>query len=273
MDDIFPVKRRWQLVAGERHFYGPALNANAVKFRFDGTVEPRSSYLLDPGPAKTRRKLNLTPSTSPIWWWIWTVGDRVIAHCNDDAASDLFLDAIAEANGATAFPASVTSVHSAILHERNLQRFAELGVTAEFSPATLYPTFVMGARLGYGPERIKHSYNVKGVLAHGGVAAMGTDWPVASVDPWLALETLITRQNPWDEVEGTFGEPIELEQGLRIATINGAWCMDTEDTTGSIETGKTADMIVPHRNLFDREPKGNIWNTEVELTLSKRASC
>ena len=80
----------------------------------------------------------------------------------------------------------------------------------------------MGARLGYGPERIKHSYNVKGVLTHGGVAAMGTDWPVASVDPWLALETLITRQNPWDEVEGTFGDPIELEQVLRIATINGA---------------------------------------------------
>ena len=96
---------------------------------------------------------------------------------------------------------------------------------------------------------------------------MGTDWPVASVDPWLALETLITRQNPWDEVEGTFGDPIELEQGLRIATINGAWCMDTEDTTGSIETGKSADMIVLDRNLFDREPKGNIWNTEVELTL------
>ena len=196
-------------------------------------------------------------------------GIRVIAHCNGDAASDLFLDAIAEARRRNGFPGvRHQCAHSAILHERNLQRFAELGVTAEFSPATLYPTtFVMGARLGYGPERIKHSYNVKGVLAHGGVAAMGTDWPVASVDPWLALETLITRQNPWDEVEGTFGDPIELEQGLRIATINGAWCMDTEDTTGSIETGKSADMIVLDRNLFDREPKGNIWNTEVELTL------
>ena len=272
-DDIFPVKRRWQLLAGERHFYRTKrLNANAVKFHFDGTVEPRSSYLLDPWPGEDewRGKLNLTPEhITDMVVDMDRRGIRVIAHCNGDAASDLFLDAIAEARRRNGFPGvRHQCAHSAVLHERNLQRFAELGVTAEFSPATLYPTtFVMGARLGYGPERIKHSYNVRGILAHGGVAAMGTDWPVASVDPWLALETLITRQNPWDEVEGTFGDPIELEQGLRIATINGAWCMDTEDTTGSIETGKSADMIVLDRNLFDRKPKGNIWNTEVELTL------
>ena len=53
-DDIFPVRRRWELLAGERHYYRSArLNANAVKFHFDGTVEPRSSYLITPWDGAT----------------------------------------------------------------------------------------------------------------------------------------------------------------------------------------------------------------------------
>ncbi len=52
-DDIFPVRRRWELLAGERHYYrsGTPQSANAVKFHFDGTVEQKSSYLLTPWPA------------------------------------------------------------------------------------------------------------------------------------------------------------------------------------------------------------------------------
>lgn len=272
-DDIFPVRKRWELLSGERHFYRSArLNANAVKFHFDGTVEPRSSYLLTPWPGEDewRGKLNLTPEhITDMVVDMDRRGIRVVAHCNGDAASDLFLDAIAEARRRNG-PNGVRHqcAHSAILHEENLQRFGELGVTAEFSPATWYPTsFVLGARAGYGPERMKHSYNIKGVLAAGGTAVMGTDWPVASIDPWLALETLVTRENPWGECDGVFGDPITLEQALRVATINGAWSMDLEDTAGSIEVGKSADLVVLDRNLFDKEPKGNIFDTQVELTM------
>ncbi|MES0826889.1 amidohydrolase [Ruegeria sp. SCP11] len=272
-DDIFPVRRRWELLAGERHYYRSArLNANAVKFHFDGTVEPRSAYLLTPWPGEEtwRGKLNLTPEhITDMVVDMDRRGIRVIAHCNGDAASDLFLDAIAEARRRNG-PKGVRHqcAHSAILHEANLQRFAELGVTAEFSPATWYPSsFVLGARAGYGPERMRHSYNLRGVLAAGGVAVFGTDWPVASVDPWIALETLVTRENPWGETEGQFGDPITLEQAIRVATINGAWAMDLEHLTGSIEVGKSADLIVLDRNLFEIDPKGNIHDTAVELTL------
>lgn len=272
-NDIFPVRRRWELLAGERHFYRSArLNANAVKFHFDGTVEPRSSYLLTPWPGEEswRGKLNLTPEhITDMVVDLDRRGIRVVAHCNGDAASDLFLDAIAEArrrNGKNGVRHQCA--HSAILHESNLKRFRELGVVAEFSPATWYPSsFVLGARSGYGPERLAHSYNLKGVLAAGGVAVFGTDWPVASIDPWLAFETLVTRENPWGEAEGRFGDPITLEQAIRVATINGAWAMNLEDSAGSIEVGKSADLIVLDRNLFEVEPKGNIHNTAVELTL------
>lgn len=273
-DDIFPVKRRWELLAGERHYYRSArLNANAVKFHFDGTVEPRSSFLMTPwaGNDAWLGKLNLTPEhLADMVWDMDRKGIRVVAHCTGDGASDTFLDAVAEARRR---PGGLgirhQCAHSTILFGSNLARFRELGVTAEFSPVSWYPSrFVSGARQGYGPERLARAYNIKGVLDAGGVAVIGTDWPVSVLDPWIALETMVTRANPWGEVEGTFGEPIPLEQAIRVMTRNGAWSMDIDHVAGSLEVGKAADIIVLDRDLFAIEPRGNIVATKVDLTFA-----
>jgi predicted amidohydrolase YtcJ len=272
-DDIFPVRRRWELLAGERHYYRSArLNANAVKFHFDGTVEPRSSYLITPwdGNSTWSGKLNLTPEhLADMIWDMDRQGIRVIAHCTGDAASDTFLDAVEEARRrAGGLGVRHQCAHSTILHGGNLKRFRDLNVTAEFSPVSWYPSkFVSGARSGYGKERLSRAYNIKGVLEAGGVAVIGTDWPVSPLDPWIALETMVTRANPWGEGEGRFGEPISLSQAIDVMTKNGAWSMGIEHEAGSLEVGKSADIIVLDRNLFEVEPQGNIHSTKVDLTF------
>ncbi|MGZ2473153.1 amidohydrolase [Sinorhizobium medicae] len=273
-DDIFPVRRRWELLAGERHYYRSArLDASAVKFHFDGTVEPRSSYLMTPWDGANsawRGKLNLTPEhLADMIWDMDRQGIRVIAHCTGDAASDTFLDAV---EAARRRPGGLgvrhQCAHSTILHGSNLKRFRDLNVTAEFSPVAWYPSkFVSGARSGYGPERLSRAYNIKGVLEAGGVAVVGTDWPVSPLDPWIALETMVTRANPWDEAEGRFGEPISLTQAIDVMTKNGAWSMGIEHEAGTLEIGKSADIIVLDRNLFEVEPQGNIHSTRVDLTF------
>ena len=196
-------------------------------------------------------------------------GIRVIAHCTGDGASDVFLDAVAEARRRNGFSGiRHQCAHSTILHPGNPKRFRELEVIAEFSPAAWYPTpFASGARSGYGAERLKRIYDYKGVLAAGGIAVMGTDWPVASIDPWLALETMITRQNPWNDDPACFSEPIGLEQALQVVTLNGAHAMGLEHLTGSIEAGKSADFIVLDRDLFAQPPRGYIHRTQVEQTF------
>ncbi|MFR0692005.1 amidohydrolase [Enterobacterales bacterium AE_CKDN230030158-1A_HGKHYDSX7] len=272
-DDIFPVRRRWELLSGERHYYRSArLSANAVKFHFDGTVEPRSSFLITPWPGEDawRGKLNLTPEhITDMVVDMDRRGIRVIAHCTGDAASDVFLDAVAEARRRNGFSGvRHQCAHSTILHPGNLKRFRELEVIAEFSPAAWYPTpFASGARSGYGPDRLKRIYDFKGVIAAGGTAVFGTDWPVASIDPWLALETLVTRQNPWNDDPACFGEPISLEQAIQVATLNGAYAMGLEKLTGSLEAGKSADFIVLDRNLFEQPARNYIHRTEVQLTF------
>jgi len=272
-DDIFPVRRRWELLSGERHYYRSArLNANAVKFHFDGTVEPKSSFLLTPWPNEShwRGQLNLSPEhITDMVVDMDSRGIRVIAHCTGDGASDIFLDAVAYARKKNGFSGvRHQCAHSTILHPGNLERFAKLDVIAEFSPAAWYPTpFASGARSGYGQERLKRIYDFKGVFAAGGAAVFGTDWPVASIDPWLALETMITRQNPWNDDPTCFGEPITLEQALLVATKNGALAMGLQDTTGSLEVGKAADLIVLDRDPFAAPARGYLHKTQVELTF------
>lgn len=273
-DDIFPVRRRWQLLAGERHYYrSNRLNANAVKFHFDGTHEARSSYLASPWPGEEswQGHLNLTPEhITDMLVDMDRRGIRVIAHCTGDGASAIFLDAVAAArsrNGNDGIRHQCA--HSTLLLDQNLQRFADLNVTAEFSPVGWQPIpFAYARRDAFGEERMSRAYNFRGVLDSGGVAVMGTDWPVSAFDPWIGFEAMITRMDPTGLHEGTFyGEGIGLEEAIRVMTRNGAWSMGIDHIAGSIEVGKSADLIVLDRNPFEREVHGNLHQTQVLLTL------
>jgi len=272
-DDIFPVKRRWALLAGERHFYrSDRLNANAVKFHFDGTAEPSTSFLLSdwPGQSGWRGKLNLTPEH--LFDMVADMdrqGIRVIAHCTGDGASDVFLDAVAACRErAGGQRVRHQCAHSTLLHPDNVARFAALDVVAEFSPVGwYYSPFTTGARSQYGMDRLKGAYNVRGVLDAGGVAVMGTDWPVSQLNPWVGFETLITRANPWFENDDILGEGVSLDEAIRMLTLNGAWSMGIEAEAGSIEVGKRADLAVLDRDLTALDPRGNLHDTRSLLTL------
>lgn len=273
-DDIFPVRRRWQLLAGERHYYRSSrLNANAVKFHFDGTHEARSSYLATPWPGEQRWRGHLNLTREHITDMLLDMdrqGIRVIAHCTGDGASDIFLDAVAAArkkNGNKGVRHQCA--HSTLLLDRNLRRFAELDVTAEFSPVGWQPIpFAFARRDAFGEERMDRAYNFRGVLDAGGVAVMGTDWPVSAFDPWIGFEAMITRSDPTGQHDGTFyGDGISLDEAIRVMTINGAWSMGIDDVAGSIEVGKSADLIVLDKNPFVIEPHRNLHRTQVLLTM------
>jgi len=272
-DDIFPVKRRWQLIAGERFYYhSNRLNPNSVKFHFDGTHESRSTYLSTPWEGETdwRGHLNMTPEhLRSMLLDTDNKGIRVIAHCTGDGASDIFLDAVAWVRNRTGRPGVRHQVaHSTTLLDENLPRFAALNVTAEFSPVGWMPTDFATQRVVFGEERKARMYNFKGVLDSGGNAVMGTDWPVTHPNLWGGFEGMITRQVPWTDDQKYFpGEAISVTQAIEVMTINGARSMEIEDSAGSIAVGKSADMIVLDRNLLEVNPRGNIYNTQVQLTL------
>ena len=106
------------------------------------------------------------------------------------------------------------------------------------------------------------------MLDAGVTVAWGSDWPAGTPDanPFRGLETMVTRAHPADQFEGTWGEPITLEEGIRIITMGGAYAMEREDEVGSIEVGKHADLVVLDRNLFEIPPE-TIYDAVVERTV------
>src|SRR5262249_34534776 len=96
----------------------------------------------------------------------------------------------------------------------------------------------------------------------------GSDWFVSSVNPWLAIETAVRREDPSGEIKGVLNadERVDLATMIAAYTSNGAWLVHHERENGSIEVGKQADIVVIDRNLFD-VPPDQIGDTKVLLTI------
>jgi predicted amidohydrolase YtcJ len=81
------------------------------------------------------------------------------------------------------------------------------------------------------------------------------------------LQVLVTRKNPYERnTDAPLGDPIALEDAIRVMTLGGAYSMRKEHELGSIEKGKAADMVVLNRNLLEIDPS-SIIDTKVVYTI------
>lgn len=273
-DDYGYVDGRWDHIAGKRLMYRSELvNPNGVKFHFDGVTPSRSSLMLDPYRGEESWRggdANLTqPEINDVVAYLDQLGIRVDAHCNGDGSAQQFLDAVEFArkkNGPNGPRHQMT--HTVFVHPDDRPRFAELNVIPEFSPIYWYNSeFAEGAKTLLTDGQVEGAFPIAEILAAGGRGVVGTDWPVTPLEGiWIGFETLVTRENPWGEMEGAWGTPISLDQAIRMMTINGAWAMELEDLTGSIKAGKSADFIILDQNLFEIDAS-DIAKTRVLTTI------
>lgn len=184
-------------------------------------------------------------------------GIAVKIHCAGDAAVQQALDAVEVVrnfNGPTDLIHHIA--HASYIQPADIPRFAELGVAADLSPILWYPTPILeGAKAALGIERALQFWPNRDLHEAGALLAAGSDWPVIpNPNPWDGIEGMITRQNP----SGAYpGESLWSEQALDLATVleiytrNAAKAAGLGEITGSIEPGKSADILVLDRNLFE----------------------
>jgi hypothetical protein len=128
-------------------------------------------------------------------------------------------------------------------------------------------TLLVWAR-NVGPERAQRGWAWRSVENSGGVLAFGSDWPIVTLNPWEGVQNALTRQTTEGNPPEGFvpKERISLENAIRGYTLGAAIGGHREQTEGSLEPGKLADLIVVSQDLFKIEPS-EIGKTQVLLTM------
>ncbi|WP_458627418.1 amidohydrolase [Winogradskyella sp. PC D3.3] len=119
-----------------------------------------------------------------------------------------------------------------------------------------------------GSERLKGAYAYKQLLEAYGKVALGTDFPVERVSPFLTFYAAVARQDLEGFPEGGFQmeNVLSREEALRGMTIWAAYSNFEENEKGSIEVGKFADFIILDKDIMTVDAK-KIPNIKVLKTV------
>jgi len=104
-----------------------------------------------------------------------------------------------------------------------------------------------------GSDRIKGAYAFKDLLNTYGKVALGTDFPVEKVSPFLTFYAAVSRKDVNNYPEGGYQmeNALTREETLKGMTIWAAFSNFEEDEKGSIEIGKMADFIILEKNIME----------------------
>jgi predicted amidohydrolase YtcJ len=251
-----------------------------VKIFMDGVpTDSHTAALLEPyapGPdghvkSPERGLLIIQPAElDPLVTRIDKLGLAIKFHAVGDLASRTALDAIAAARAANG-PGGPRHVvgHLTFIQPVDLGRARALGATLEFSPYLWFPSPINDDIIGaVGPERIKRVWPVREGIDSGALVIVGSDWSIVpSPNPWVAMETLVTRRLPGSSDSPSFGpaEAIMLDEAVRLFTVNAARQTGSSGSLGSIARGMAADLIVLDRNPL-RIPISEVHQVQVLQT-------
>lgn len=111
------------------------------------------------------------------------------------AIGDHALDTVLKAYAATGARGSIE--HAQVTTGQGIAEMARLGLTASVQPAHLLDDHETTDRVW--ADRTDRCFTLRSLRDHGVKVALGSDAPVAPLDPWLAIATAVHRGLPGDE--------------------------------------------------------------------------
>jgi len=201
----------------------------------------------------------------------------VHVHALGDGSACRIIDIFEEAE--KLYPNSIGTLHlshAPFVQEKDLDRLANLNkATLNFSPmlAIPHPQMDLFLKIPLGEDRYQQQYAVKSAIEKGITVGFGSDFPSSLVpDPesFYYMQGWVTREVPGQPELGSMNKAnaISVEEAIKGFTLGGAQSLgnDYDQKFGSIEEGKSADMIVLDRNVLEIETS-DIHNTKVLTTV------
>lgn len=263
------------LIARREQYRTAHVRPDFIKLFMDGVPMTRTAAMLEPYKPDQRGNAVVCRSFIPVpevVRWITRaeeLGLAVKIHCAGDAAVRDILDAIEIVRDFRGPGPAHHIAHASYIDQKDISRFKQLNVVADLCPAIWFPCAITVANNEVLPEeRANRYWPNRDLHASGALLAAGSDWPVVGLpDPWFGFEGMVTRRNP----KGTYPGALWPEQALDVATVieiytrNPATAIGMGEIIGSIEPGKSADLIVLDRNLFECDSE-DLADTKVLAT-------
>ncbi|KQX05437.1 MULTISPECIES: amidohydrolase [unclassified Leifsonia] len=254
------------------------LRADSVKIMVDGVAENFTAAMNTPyrdahghPTANTGHSFLTTQALNAAVLEADAAGFQVHFHALGNRAVREALDAL-EALPSRADDASPRRHHLAhlqIVDEVEVARFAELGAAANLQALwACHEPQLDELALPFLDADLEARHYPFGELAGAGVLlGAGSDWPVSTADPLAAVHVAVNRVGPGSDAAplGAPEQRLDLATALTAYTAGSAWINGRDESTGRIEPGRLADLVVLDRDPFSG-PATEIADTRVLST-------
>ena len=178
-------------------------------------------------------------------------GFQVHIHVNGDATADIVIEALGKVlDAAPRSDHRHTLIHAQTVRKDQLDRMAQLGISASFFPAHIYYWGEHHLEVSLGPARAENISPARWAVESGVRFTIHNDATVTPTLPlhlaWCASE----RKTSLGRVLGE-GQCLTPLEALKAHTIDAAWQVFLESERGSIEVGKRADFAILSGNPLE----------------------
>jgi len=253
-----------QFIAQHNLYTRDRLSVDCVKIFLDGVpTDSHTAAMLEPYVGKVVGRADETSEKGMLLVPQNVLNDAVTRfdalglavkfHAAGDAAVRAGLNAIEAARKRNGFSGVLHDVgHCTFVSRDDIPRARKIGATFEVSPYLWSPSPINDSIAeAVGPRTIQRVWPVREMLDAGALVVPGSDWSVVpSVNPWGAIEALVTRERPGGSAD-SFGkaEAITVKEALDLFTVNAARHLHQEGRLGRVAVGMLADLVV-----LDQDP-------------------
>lgn len=255
--------------------YQNRLKLGGVKITIDGSPQGRTAFFTKPylrggpgGEANWVGELTFPQDmVNGMVKKVYDMGVPLNLHANGDAAIDTFIAAheLAAADDLTR-DRRVTMIHSQFTRKDQIPKYVEYKIRPSYY--TLHTYYFAETHIANrGPEQAAYLSPMRDSIDAGLRPTNHTDFVVAPLDQMFMLWSAVNRISRAGTEIGPDQRITPLE-GLMAMTIWAAEQYGEQDTKGSLEVGKLADLVILDGNPLTVEPK-TIKDIKVVQTIKE----
>lgn len=180
---------------------------------------------------------------------------QVLAHCNGDAASDAFIEAVAKAEGKYGKGDRRTvMIHAQAVREDQLDEMKELAIIPSFFGMQTFYWGDWHRDVTMGEERAFRWDPAVSAIKRGMLFTEHHDAPVATPSAMMIVFASVNRTSRSGAVIGP-EQRISPYMALKSITASAAYQYFEENTKGTLKPGKLADFVILDKNPIDVAPQ------------------